>query len=86
MRSPEATRLSRPAALAGWVWAPVMGLAPGQAVAGLVADGLVLVLVAVSSLCARLVTLMTAPHGAAGRRPAGAGAAGPTPCRRSSPC
>ena len=33
--------------------APVIGLAPGQAVAGLVVDGLILVLVAVSWLRAR---------------------------------
>jgi hypothetical protein len=35
------------------VSAPVIGLAPGQAVAGLVVDGLVLVLVIVSWLRAR---------------------------------
>jgi hypothetical protein len=44
----------RLAALAGVVVsAPVIGLAPGQAVAGLVVDGLVLVLVAASWLRAR---------------------------------
>jgi hypothetical protein len=43
-------------ALAGVaVSAPVIGLAPGQAVAGLVVDGLVLVLVAASWLRARAV-------------------------------
>jgi hypothetical protein len=43
-------------ALAGVVVsAPVIGLAPGQAVAGLAVDGLVLLLVAVSWLRARAV-------------------------------
>ena len=47
-------RAWRLAALAGVaVSAPVIGLAPGQAVAGLTVDGLVLVLVAVSWLRAR---------------------------------
>ena len=46
----------RVTALAGVVIsAPVIGLAPGQAVAGLVVDGLVLVLVAVSWLRTRKV-------------------------------
>jgi hypothetical protein len=46
----------RMTALAGVVVsAPVIGLAPGQAVAGLVVDGLVLVLVAVSWLRTRTV-------------------------------
>jgi hypothetical protein len=46
----------RVTALAGVVIsAPVIGLAPGQAVAGLVVDGLVLVLVAVSWLHTRKV-------------------------------
>jgi hypothetical protein len=47
-------RAWRLAALAGVaVSAPVIGLAPGQAVAGLIVNGLVLVLVAVSWLRAR---------------------------------
>jgi hypothetical protein len=50
-------RVWRLCALAGVVVsAPVIGLAPGQAVMGLVVDGLVLVLVVVSWLRARAVT------------------------------
>ena len=47
----------RPVALAAVaVSVPVIGLAPGQAVAGLVVDGLVLVLVAISWLRRKAVT------------------------------
>jgi hypothetical protein len=50
-------RAWRPAALAGVVVsAPVIGLAPGQAAAGLAIDGLILALVAVSWLRRKEVT------------------------------